>query len=107
MSVASSGAQAARGAYEPAISARGRFVAFCSDSRDLVGGDSNGVFDVFVRDLRTGITTRRSLGTTGGQANADCWGPSISEDARRVVFTTQAALTRGDSNGRSDVFVNE
>ena len=35
----------------PLLSANGRFVAFSSQSSDLVATDSNGTFDVFVRDL--------------------------------------------------------
>ena len=36
-------------------SADGRFVAFTSLASDLVPGDDNGVDDVFVRDLLTGV----------------------------------------------------
>jgi hypothetical protein len=39
-----------RESYHPAISADGRFVAFDSNATDLVGGDTNLKFDVFVRD---------------------------------------------------------
>ena len=35
----------------PAISADGRFVAFESEATNLVPGDTNGAFDVFVRIL--------------------------------------------------------
>jgi hypothetical protein len=46
-----------------AISADGRWVAFLSDASHLVPGDTNGLsfwfgFDVFVRDLLAGRTTR-------------------------------------------------
>jgi Tol biopolymer transport system component len=42
---------------EPSISADGRYVAFYSDATNLVAGDTNGMFDVFVRDRQTGSTT--------------------------------------------------
>lgn len=45
----------------PAISADGGFVAFHSDAADLVGDDTNGVTDVFVRDVLAGDTARVSL----------------------------------------------
>ena len=50
------------------ISADGRLVAFTSDASNLVAGDTNGEVDVFVRDLRTGATTRVSV-PNKGQAN--------------------------------------
>jgi Tol biopolymer transport system component len=39
-----------------AISADGRFVAFTSEATDLVPNDNNSAADVFLRDLRTGVT---------------------------------------------------
>src|SRR4029079_15264073 len=45
----------------PAISAHGAFVTFASKASDLVAGDSNGVADVFVRDLVLGRTSRVSV----------------------------------------------
>src|SRR4029079_13004604 len=42
------------------ISADGRRVAFESPFHNLVTGDTNGVYDVFVRDTQAGTTTRVS-----------------------------------------------
>jgi Tol biopolymer transport system component len=76
--------------YEvPAISANGRFVAFSSEATNLVPGDTNGVSDVFVRDMALGITTRVSVGP-GGQANGSSNGPAISANGRYVVFFSDA-----------------
>jgi Tol biopolymer transport system component len=44
------------------VSADGRYVVFDSTASNLVPGDTNGTRDVFVRDLRRGITTRVSVG---------------------------------------------
>ena len=44
------GGQANGSSFSPAISANGRSVAFGSSSSNLVRGDTNGTFDVFVRD---------------------------------------------------------
>jgi len=44
--------------YSPAISANGRFVVFTSLADNLVPGDHNHAFDVFVRDSATGRTAR-------------------------------------------------
>ena len=42
----------------PALSADGRYVTFASSASNLVPGDTNGVADSFVRDLRTGRVER-------------------------------------------------
>jgi hypothetical protein len=53
VSVSSSGAQANRSSHNPSVSADGRFVAFWSRATNLVPGDTNGTFDVFVHEFRT------------------------------------------------------
>src|SRR3954462_11150292 len=50
MSVSSLGAQANGSSFRPVISRDGRFIAFESDASNLVANDTNGTFDVFVRD---------------------------------------------------------
>ena len=108
VSVGPSGSQVSGYSFRPAISARGQFVAFSSYARDLVPGDSNGMADVFVRDLRTGRTSLRSLTSSGGSADAACGFPSISEGAGRVVFVSAADnLVASDANQKFDVFVRD
>ena len=51
VSVASDGTQGNNTSHYPSISADGRFSAFLSYSTNLVTGDTNGVKDVFVRNL--------------------------------------------------------
>jgi len=68
----------------------GRYVAFASGATNLVGGDTNGVTDVFVRDLQTG-TTDRILPAPGGlQADGESRDPSIASGERWIVFTSWA-----------------
>jgi uncharacterized repeat protein (TIGR01451 family) len=50
VSVTDAGMQGNSHSNFPAISADGRFVAFQSDADNLVGGDTNGTRDIFVRD---------------------------------------------------------
>jgi Tol biopolymer transport system component len=89
-----------------AIDWDGRFVAFASSASDLVAGDTNGVFDVFVRDRERGVTERVSVGPNGTQANARTGLDAISSDGRFVVMWSDASnLVRDDTNDRSDVFV--
>lgn len=92
----------------------GRFVGFVSTSSNLVAGDTNNVGDVFVRDRRTGVTERVSLGLKGAEGNGDsnflgiATRPSISDDGRYVAFKSEATnLVRGDRNGVTDVFVRD
>ncbi len=92
----------------PAISDNGRFVAFGSAATNLVAGDTNGVADVFVRDRKSGTTTRVSVSSGGGQGNASSGGPAISGDGRYVAFGSSASnLVAGDANGTFDVFVHD
>ena len=51
--------------YAPSISAHGRFVAFTSKARNLIGHDTNGTYDVFVYDRFTRTTRRVSVSTAG------------------------------------------
>lgn len=93
---------------DPTISANNRFVAFDSLADNLVRNDTNGVFDVFVRDLVAGTTRRVSLSSTGGEGDSDSFGPGISDDGRYIVFDSFADnLVPGDTNDTLDVFVRD
>ncbi|MEW6776113.1 MAG: hypothetical protein AB1405_07460 [Bdellovibrionota bacterium] len=95
----------------PSISAEGRYVAFPSDSPNLVAGDGNGLPDIFVRDRAFGVTERASLTDAGGEAQGGLLGSteaSISADGRYVAFVSDAEnLAAGDTNRRRDVFVRD
>ena len=82
-------------------------VAFASYSDDLVAGDQNGTLDVFVRDLRTGITTLASATPDGTSGNDQSYFPVLSADGRLVAFQSKATdLTpaEGSSNYWFNVF---
>ena len=64
-----SGAQSNGDSYLPSISNDGRYVAFQSDSSNLVDGDTNACKDVFVFDRNTGSMLRASVSSTGAQAD--------------------------------------
>jgi Tol biopolymer transport system component len=113
VAVSSGGLEAAGGRYgshDPSLSADGRFVAFASDTTNLVPGDTNGNEDVFVHDLATGETTRVSIASDGAQAQGPFGSgyPSISADGRVVAFCSHATnFGATDANGRYDVFVHD
>src|SRR5262245_6065771 len=89
-SVGTNGEQAYEQSFRPQISADGRFVAFCTRAANLVPGDTNGVFDVFLRDRRARTTERVSLSSAGEAADADCFVFSMTPDARFVAFVSRA-----------------
>src|SRR5207244_2940325 len=62
VSVASDGSQANNDSSNPAISADGRYVALNSLASNLVPEDTNGIFDIFVRD-RGGPAATPTRGT--------------------------------------------
>jgi hypothetical protein len=72
-----------------AVSPDGRYVAYQSQSTNLVAGDTNGVPDVFLHDCSTGETSRASVGA-GVQANAASSAPAVSADGRYVAFHSLA-----------------
>jgi Tol biopolymer transport system component len=103
-----SGADWIRGYMGVAISADGRFVAFSSSASNLVAGDTNGTWDVFVRDRVAGTTERVSVDSAGAESDGQSWWPALSGDGRLVVFMSQATnLVAGDVNGHTDVFVRD
>jgi Tol biopolymer transport system component len=107
VSVASGSAQANADSTAAVISADGAVVAFDSDATDLSRRpDTNHAKDVFVRDLRTGVTRRVSVSSAGAQARGTSHVIAISRDGNLVLFASTAAnLVPGDRNGQPDVFV--
>jgi Tol biopolymer transport system component len=108
VSVSSAGREGKKDSLDASISANGRFVAFESAAPNLVKGDTNDAYDVFVRDRATGTTTRVSVSSAGRQGRADSYEPSISANGRFVAFESTARnLVKGDGNGYADVFVHD
>ncbi|HVR19862.1 MAG TPA: hypothetical protein VMS65_09200 [Polyangiaceae bacterium] len=110
VSVASDGSQGNdfSDRFAPALDATGRFVAFESSASNLVPGDTNAAFDVFLRDRRTQTTTRLSVAQSGAQGDDFSISPAMSADARSLVFVSNATnLVPGDTNGFSDAFVRD
>src|SRR4051812_38508208 len=70
------------------ISANGRFLAFTSMATNLDPADTSTDFDVYVRDLDTGVTKliSRGNGPGGAKGNGESRYPSISGDGRYVAF---------------------
>ncbi|MCJ7510740.1 MAG: hypothetical protein MUP14_07635 [Dehalococcoidia bacterium] len=106
VSVDSAGNQGDSSSYYPATSADGRYVAFQSNASNLVPGDTNNRYDIFVHDRQTGTTDRVSVDSAGNQANGSSREAAISGDGRYVAFDSSAPLVPGDGLAR-DVFVHD
>jgi hypothetical protein len=106
VSVSSAGEQGNNNSFRSALSANGRYVAFYSLASNLVAGDTNGRWDVFVHDRQTGVTRRVSVSSAGVQGNHDSMWPALSADGRYVAFDSVASnLVPGDTNETWDVFI--
>lgn len=104
------------GSVAPSISADGRYVAFESVATNLHPDKTDGIRDVFVRDLHTGevVLVSRASGPDGSKANLSAGfvgeaGPSISSDGRYVAFQSNATTLHPDKTdgGIWDVFVRD
>lgn len=106
VSQGTSGAEGNGHSWRAAISGDGRYVAFQSNATNLAAADTNGYYDIFVRDLQTGVTERVSLRSDGAQGNGNSYAPAISANGRYVAFQSDASnFADGDANAATDVFV--
>ena len=93
VSVDSTGAQADGMSEFAAISADGAVVAFDSPATNLVAGDTNGNWDVFLHDMASGETRRASIGTAGAQADGFTHNPAVDYHGDRVTFVSEAPIS--------------
>ena len=108
VSVASDESEATGSSDLAAIDGDGSRVVFVSAASNLVNNDTNGVDDVFLRDLTVGKTERISVGTQIPEANGGSSSASISQDGTIVAFEFQASNLSGtDDNFARDVFVRD
>ena len=90
------------------LSADNRYVTFASEADNLVGDDTNGLRDVFVRDVVSATLELVSVATNGVCSDGVSTDASITADGMYVVFTSSADnLVAGDTNRAQDVFVRD
>lgn len=104
------GADSASRVVQPTISADGSRVAYSTTATNLVADDSNGLQDVFVHVLGTGVTTRVSTGTGNVQATGDS--PvgqgeriAVSSDGAWIAFSTAATNIAGIGTGTQNLLL--
>ncbi|MGB0579228.1 MAG: LamG-like jellyroll fold domain-containing protein [Limisphaerales bacterium] len=108
VSVDTGGSSGNGDSYNPVISADGRYVVFQSRASDLVAGDNNNAFDVFVRDRTLGQTFLVSMDSSGSAAAGNSYSPQLTADGRKIVFASTADdLVNNDTNNTADAFIRD
>jgi hypothetical protein len=87
VSFVSNGAPANGWVTPASISDDGREVAVFSSATNLVPGDTNGVYDLFVHDRLTGQTVRASILPGGAQISGFISGGGVLPDGRFAAFS--------------------
>jgi Ca2+-binding RTX toxin-like protein len=90
------------------LSSNGSHILFDSQASSLVGGDTNDVIDVFLKNTQTGETRRVNLDANGEQANGDSHAIAVSDDGTKILFESAASnLVGNDTNGKIDLFLKD
>ena len=106
ISTNTSGDPANHHATDPSINADGSLIAYASGSSDVVIGDTNVAFDVFLYDADNPTATLLTTDTIGNPTDGGSWKPSISADGSKIAYRSDASdIVLGDTNGVSDVFL--
>ena len=111
VSISTNGYVGSGDSRSPTMTPDGRFVAFVSAARNLVPKDTNGIPDVFVRDLMGGRTVLASVGAASRQwptaLTQTSEAPAITPDGRYVAFySTATNLVPGVPPG-GDIYVRD
>jgi Bacterial Ig domain/RTX calcium-binding nonapeptide repeat (4 copies) len=89
--------------YDSIVSETGRYVAFASESSNLVANDTNGSRDIFVKDRQTGTIVRANTAADGTQASSGTdsggYGIDMTPNGRYILFRSNANnLVQTDSS---------
>jgi hypothetical protein len=109
VSVGTNGAVGNRACRGATMTPDGRYVAFVSAANNLVDGDTNGLADVFVRDLQTGTTTLASAGASriANSSPGSSEAPDITPDGRYVAFFSTATNLVPGARAVAEIFVRD
>ena len=99
----SAGVQADEESETPFVSDDGTWVVFSSRATNLVADDTNGLYDVFRRNLLTGVTERIAAGDADPGSHAI--GSGLTPDGMVASLITGADLVAADVNFAFDVYV--
>jgi hypothetical protein len=106
VSVNDAGEPADQVSQAPSISGTGNTVAFHSTARNLSPSSTNGLQQVFARELPRGPTTLESLGAA--QTTRLSMTPALSSTGRYLAFESAGVLDVDDlDNGTLDVYLRD
>jgi Tol biopolymer transport system component len=90
------------------MSSDARYFAFASTASNLTVGDTNGDFDVFVRDRYLQTTECVSVALDGLPSNGLSGAPFVSDDGRFIAFGSHGSnVIIGDDNQTADAFLRD
>jgi Tol biopolymer transport system component len=112
VSVSTNGTSGNGESRSPVVTPDGRYVAYVSAATNLVAGDSNGIPDVFVRDLQENTTTLVSVGATSSSPyqntpSGSSETPEITPDGRYVAFYSTASNLVYGVTTTNEVYVRD
>lgn len=88
VSVATDGTFGYGSSSDPVMTPDGRWVAFVSSATNLAANVTNGIMNLFLRDIANGITTQVTAGSSG--VNTTVSSPVITPDGRYIAFASSA-----------------
>jgi uncharacterized repeat protein (TIGR01451 family) len=107
-SISSEGVKGDGVSIMPSLSADGAKVAFSSSSTNLDPSNTDGSFDIYVKDLVTGAIVLASTSDGGTKGNGDSSEASLSADGTRVAFSSSSTdLDPADTSSDADVYVKD
>lgn len=109
VSTDANGAEATGGDSQGAsLSADGIYISFKSAATNLVSGDTNGITDMFVKNIESGEIRRVNTDNNGVEADGQSYTSALSADGRYIVFDSDATnLVSNDNNGVGDIFIRD
>ena len=110
VSLSTAGLPGNRASRSAVMTPDGRYVAFVSAATNLVTTDTNGIPDVFVRDLQTGVTTLASAGATATNFTnflSSSEAPDITPDGRFVAFFSTATNLVPGVTTTGDLYIRD
>ncbi|HTR40196.1 MAG TPA: hypothetical protein VMH87_01095, partial [Pseudomonadales bacterium] len=97
----------ASGFSSVSVSSNGLFIAFTSEG-SLVANDTNGLRDVYLRDVVNHTNILVSVNTNGVAASGISGEPSVDASGRYVVFSSSALdLAPGATNNINDIYIRD
>lgn len=85
----------------PSVSANGKFIAFTSDSTNLVPNVMPSTMQLYVADLTEGTLQHIDMGIEGGP-NGTVSDPSLSDNGRFIAFASDASNLSNLADGQFD-----